>query len=160
MSWTKRQIIEAALGVIGISSYSYDLQPEQYKQALTVLDAMVAGMEGNGIRLGYLLPSNPDDSSITDDSGLPDIANEAVYLSLGIALCPFYGKTASIELKSNKIIALNSLTAMLLSMPKVRYRYGTPLGAGNMPWLFWQNFVTDCDDSPSGGNDGKINYGG
>ena len=59
MAYTKRQFVEAALTEIGLASYVFDLQPEQLEYARRRLDAMMADLNGKGLRLSYPIPSSP-----------------------------------------------------------------------------------------------------
>ena len=56
MGWTKRQFIEQAFEEIGLAAYVFDLTPEQLQSALRRLDAMMAGWNTNGIRIGWPMP--------------------------------------------------------------------------------------------------------
>jgi hypothetical protein len=100
MSYKKRQFISAAFEEIGLASYVFDLQPEQLQSALRRLDAMMADWNAKGIRLGYPLPSSPQDSDLDEDTLVPDSAYEAIICSLGIRLAPSYGKQVMIETKT------------------------------------------------------------
>ena len=75
MGYTKRQFISAAFEEIGLASYVFDLQPEQLESALRRLDAMMADWNAKGIRLGYPLPSSPQDSSLDEETLVPDSAS-------------------------------------------------------------------------------------
>lgn len=97
MGWTKRQFITQAFEEIGLAAYVFDLTTEQLQSALRRMDAMVAGWNSNGIRIGYPLPSSPQDSDIDVDTGVPDFANEAIYLGLAVRLAPSFGKTVAPE---------------------------------------------------------------
>ena len=88
MGYTKRQFVTAALEEIGLASYVFDLQPEQLQSALRRLDALMAEWNGKGIRLGYPLPSSPQDSDLDEESNVPDSANEAVIPSPTLAKAP------------------------------------------------------------------------
>ena len=84
MGYTKQQFVSAALEEIGLASYVFDLQPEQLQSALRRLDAMMADWNGKGIRLGYPLPSSPQDSDLDEETLVPDSAYETIICSLGI----------------------------------------------------------------------------
>jgi len=99
MGYTKRQFISAAFEEIGLASYVFDLQPEQLESALRRLDAMMADWNAKGIRLGYPLPSSPQDSTLDEETLVPDSAYEAIICSLGIRLAPSFGKQVMIETK-------------------------------------------------------------
>ena len=100
MSWTKRQFVVQAFEEIGLASYVFDLSPEQMDSALRRLDSMMAAWNAKGIRLGYPIPGNPQDSSLEEKTGVPDSANEAVYMGLAVRLAPGFGKVVSPDTKS------------------------------------------------------------
>ena len=84
MGWTKRDIIEQAFDEIGLAGYVFDLQPQQLDSALRRLDNMMATWNGKGIRIGYALPSSPGSSDLDQESGVTDMAIEAMALNLAI----------------------------------------------------------------------------
>ena len=88
--------------------------------ALRRLDAMMAGWNARGIRLGYPLPSSPSDSSLTEPTGVPDRANEAVILNLAILLAPGIGKTVSADTRIQARAALNTLLARAAMPPEMQ----------------------------------------
>ena len=133
MSWTKRQFISQSLLEIGLGE-DFNLQPEEFESALRSLDSMMAMWNGKGIRLGYLLPHTPDDSDIDSLSGVPDYANEAIYLNLAIRLAPRYGKVISVDTKitakqAYDVLMSRSVAPMPQPMPNTM-----PIGAGNKYW--------------------------
>ena len=90
---TKRDIILAALGEIGIASYDFDIQPEQMLAAMGQLDRMVSSWSMQGITLPYLQGSTDPD----DDIRAWDWAHEALVLNLAIRLGPSYGRSSPPE---------------------------------------------------------------
>lgn len=130
MSYTKRQVVEAAMAEIGLASYSFDLMPEQVEAALRRLDAMVAEWNARGIRLAYAVPDNPTNSDGSADSGLSDSAWEAVITNLALRVAPSYGKAVSPETKITARHALNTLMARSAMPPEVCLP-AMPSGAGN-----------------------------
>jgi hypothetical protein len=130
MSYTKRQCVQAALSEIGLATYAFDLSADQIEQALWRLDAMLGEWNARGIRLGYPLPANPNNSDATDDSGIPDSAYEAVITNLALKLAPSYGKTVGNETRTTARAALNTLYA-LSAKPKEMRIQDIPMGAGH-----------------------------
>jgi hypothetical protein len=133
MSWTKQQIIEQALIEIGKNPKIFNIAPEDREDALRTLDSMMASWNGRGIRLGYALPSSPDSSTLDTDSGLPDWAIEATYLTLAIRLAPSYGKNLSPQTLMSARTAFASLPNRGAFPPEQQFRAGLPAGAGNKP---------------------------
>jgi hypothetical protein len=133
MSWTKRELIEEAFDSIGLASYSFDIQDDQYLSALRKLDAMMATWNGKGIRLSYPLHDNKDDSSVDEYAMIPDWANEAVYLNLAIRLAPSFGKALSPDVKQNANDAYDAIMTKI-SIPPEYQVSGLPKGQGYKSW--------------------------
>jgi hypothetical protein len=159
MGWTKRQMIEQAFDEIGLASYAFDLTPEQMQSAIRRLDTMMAAWNALGIRLGYPLPSSPQDSDLDEQTNVPDSANEAIYTNLAIKLAPSYGKQVMPDTKATAKESYNTLLS-LAAMPKEQQMPGTmPAGAGNKPWrLDDKPFLRSPVDQVLAGGDGPIDY--
>ena len=158
MSYTKRQFITAALEEIGLASYVFDLQPEQIDTARRRLDAMMADWNAKGIRLGYPIPSSPQDGDLDEQTNVPDSAYEAIICSLGIRLAPSYGKTVMIETKT---VAKQGYDILLqrATYPLEKQLPGTmPAGAGNKPWRYDNPYVRPPYHPVDAGPDGPIEY--
>jgi hypothetical protein len=129
VSYTKRQVIQAALSEIGLATYAFDLSADQIEQAAWRLDAMLGEWNARGIRLGYPLPANPHDTDATSDAGVPDSAYEAVITNLAVRLGPSYGKSVSPDTRATARASFNTLMAMSAKPPEMRVQ-GIPKGAG------------------------------
>ena len=161
MSWTKRQFIEQAFDELGLAQYAYELDANQLNSALRRLDSMMASWDAKGIRLGYPLTANPDDSNIDDQTNVPDMANEAIYLNLAKSLAPSYGKVVSRETKTGAYAAYMAVMNASVKPIELQYPSNTPLGAGNKPSIFNRRFVTKPDTSPIGTDaSGQLDFKG
>jgi hypothetical protein len=134
MSYTKRQLVHAALEEIGLASSEFDAQPEQLQSALRVLDDMMGSWEAKGIRIGYPLPNNPQSSSLDELSNVPNSANRAIIKNLAQEIAPSYGKqvmagTIKIAKSSYNILLGQHAKSANMQLPNT-----APLGAGNKPW--------------------------
>jgi hypothetical protein len=160
MSWTKRELLVAAFGEIGLASYVYDLSPEQLQAALARLDSMMGTWNGQGIRLGYPLPSTPGASNLDDASNLPDSANETVFQNLATRIAPGYGKQVSPDTKTSAYNGYNAmLTASMGAPPQMQMPGTMPAGAGNKPWRnTGQPFLNPPTDPLLAGQDGQIEF--
>lgn len=160
MSWTKQQFVEQAFTELGLASFDFDLQPEQMQTALVRLDSMVAGWNAKGIRIGWPLPSSPENSELDQETNCPDYAQEAIYLNLAIRLGPGLGRVITPDLKSNAKDAFNNLVLRGASQPIPRqYPESLPRGAGNKPLATTgQNFVTPPIDPLDAGPDGELDF--
>ena len=155
MAWTKRDFILQAFDEIGYASYVFDLQPEQLNSALFKLDSMLAMWNGKGIRLGYPLPSSPNDSSLDTDTGVPDSANMAIVANLALRIAPSVGKTVSPDTKAAAKAGYDTLLS-LAAKPIEQQLYGVPSGAGNKPWVIGPEFINDVNPNIQVGGDGDL----
>jgi P22 tail accessory factor len=161
MGWTKRQFIEQAFEEIGLAAYVFDLTPEQLQSALRRLDAMMAGWNANGIRIGWPIPSDPENSELDVDTKVTDVANEAVYLNLAIRLAPGFGKTISPDTKQDADAAYsNLLNQTAAPTPERQYPNTLPRGQGTKPWRTVNSspFLRTPDEGLQAGEDNNINF--
>lgn len=157
MGWTKRQFVEQAFEEIGYASYVYDLEPEQLESALRRLDALMATWNARTIRLGYPIPSSPENSSLDDETGVPDSANEAIYLNLALRLAPTVGKTISMETKAAARDAYKELLKEAAMPEEQQFPDTLPAGQGNKPWRYRDSpFILPPEDPVDAGPDGEI----
>ena len=131
MSYTKRQFVLAAFEEIGKASHVFDLQPEDLQSALKRLDAMIAKWQGQGIKLGYPMPTSPELSDLDTETNAPDSANETIITSLAIRLAPSFGKTVTRETKTTAKQGYDILLAKAAVPPKMNFPMTLPVGAGN-----------------------------
>ena len=144
MAWTKRDLINKAFRSVGLSAYVFDLSADQILDAMSDMDSMLAVWNGKGITLGYPLSSTPTSGDPDEDSNLPDWANEAVYLNLGIRIAPAFGKVVSPDLKTSAKLALDGLMARA-AMPMEMQVTNLPSGAG------WKGTTVPFLDPPDTG---------
>ena len=131
MSYTKREIIQAAFNEIGLAGYVYDLQPEDYIVALLRLNTMLGMWNVKGVRLSYPLNA----TNLDEDSNIPDMGLEAVITNLALILAPSYGKAVPMETKANakrSYEAIASHFAHPIDRSKLIPR--ERIGAGDKPW--------------------------
>lgn len=159
MGWTKREFVTQAFDEIGLASYAFDLTPDQMQSALRRLDTMIAAWNALGIRLGYPLPSNPQDSDLDEQTNVPDSSNEAIYTNLAIKLAPSYGKQVMPDTKMTAKESYNTLLSRA-AMPIEQQLPGTmPSGAGNKSWRNYDTpFLRRPVDPVIAGQDGVIEY--
>jgi len=134
MAYTKRQFVEAALTEIGLASYVFDLQPEQLEYARRRLDAMMADWNGKGLRLSYPIPSSPELGSLSEETNVPDSANEAVILNLAVRLAPSYGKQIMPDTRLLAKTAYDTVLQRATAPIELQFPDTLPSGAGNKYW--------------------------
>lgn len=161
MGWTKRQFIEQAFEEIGLAAYVFDLTPEQLQSALRRLDAMMAGWNANGIRVGWPIPSSPENSELDVDTKVTDVASEAIYLNLAIRLAPGFGKVISPDTKQDADAAYSNLLNQTAAPTPERQLPNTlPRGQGNKPWRTINSspYSPTPQDPLQAGEDNNINF--
>lgn len=159
MGWTKREFIEQAFTEIGLAGYIFDLTPEELNTALRQLDSMMAAWNAKGIRLGWPMPSSPQNSDLDDPTEITDAANEAIYCGLAVRIAPTFGKTVGGQTQFFAKQAYDQLLA-IAAMPTERQLPSTmPAGAGNKPWRDNDSpFIRTPIDPLLTGPDGPIEF--
>ncbi len=127
MPWTKRQLIESAFEEAGLAAFALDLSADQVQSAGKRLDAMMAGLNQQGLQIGYNMsqPFDPD-----QDSGLPDGAYELVIAGLAIRIAPSYGKQISNDTRALYSRALDAMKVQAAYPQNIPIPAGYPIGAG------------------------------
>ena len=156
MGYTKRQFVEEAFAEIGLASYVFDLSPQQLEAALRRLDTMIATWNAKGIRIGYPIPSSPQDSSLNEETFVPDSANEAIITNLAIRLAPQYGKDVQIDTRTTAKLGYDTLLARATFPLEQQFPATLPLGAGQKPWRWDNPFVQPPVDPVQVGPDGVL----
>lgn len=160
MSWTKREIVEFAFEEIGLAAYVYDLTPDQLASAMKRLDMMLATWNADGIRIGYPLPSSPNNSDLDDSSGTTDMATEAMVLNLAVRLAPGFGKTVSPDTKMGAKNSYDALIALSAMPNEMQFPSTLPSGAGNKPWRRTgrNEYFPEPAEPLEAGNDSTITF--
>lgn len=154
MSWTKAEFVAAAFDELGLTAFFDDLEEIQKIAALKKLDAMLATWNGIGIRIGYPIPSSPENSSLDDETNVPDVANEAIFLSLAVRIAPAYGKIASRETKVSAKNAYNALLSKNSHIPEFQLPTTMPIGQGSQQR--YQTFVSPPEIKIDNGKDSEL----
>ena len=129
MGYTKGELVQSALNEIGIADYDFDVGAEQVESAMRRLDSMIAMWDNKGIKLGYPVSTQANDSSVRQDSNIPDNAVEAVITNLAVRIAPSYGK---IVFPDTKMVAKESLDVLYkqFAMADEMQLGSMPIGAG------------------------------
>ena len=159
MSYTKRQFVVAAFREIGLASYDFDLVDAELIDACTRLDAMMAQWNAKGIRVAYPMPGSPVTiiTQLDVATDVPDSANEAIILNLGIRIAPGYGKSVMPDTKISAKEAYTTLLSWAMSTPPERQFPSTlPTGAGNKPFRNTTPFMPEPSNPITTGDDGIL----
>ena len=148
MSFTKRQFVEQAFRKAGLAALVFDLQPDQLQSAAVDMDAMVSTWYNKGIKIGYPLPTSPENTDLDQETGVPFEANEAIYLNLALRIVPDFGKTIMPEVKTAAKLAYDVLLARAAMPGKQQMPDTMPQGAGNKPWRNDETFMNSPNLAP------------
>jgi hypothetical protein len=154
---TRQAFIDAALGEIGIATYSFDLAPEQTEACKLRLNTLMAEWNAKGIRLGYPIPSTPAGGELSDETYVPDTAFQAVISNLALAIAPMFGKT---PMPGTIVTAKRSFNTIagIFAVPMPMQLRNLPAGAGNKPWRYGNPFMPPVAEPLMAGPDGPIEF--
>lgn len=155
MGYSKRQYVEAAFEEIGMANYVFDLQPEQRESAMRRLDAMMAEWNAKGIRLGYPMPSSPQQSDLDEQTYVPDSANQAIITNLAMRIAPSYGKQVMAGTMATAKSSYNTILSKATFPTEKQFPDTLPSGAGNKPWMY-DVFLPGPEEQVLVGQDGPI----
>lgn len=144
---TKRDIIKQAFTEIGLGSYNYDLQPEDYEDAVRLLDRQMAVWSGYGIETGYPVSTDRDSVTLDSDIGLILQLEDGVVCTLAVSLGPPYGREVPIDVRRRARAGyVNGLR--LASVPPMKGINTTnvPSGAGYKHRDFYETLNSDGPD--------------
>ena len=158
MSYTKRQFVNKAFSKIGLG-VAFDLQPEQLQTGLEELDAMMAEWNSQGIRVGYPIPSSPENSDLDQETEVADSTWSAIFSNLAVRISPDFGKIISPELKKAATMSYSNLLRDRFQIEERDYQ-SLPKGAGNKPWRYssTNRFLAKKQQTIDAGKDGKIDF--
>jgi len=155
VGWTKRDLLLQALDELGIPSSTFDMDVDRLQSFMRRMDAMMASWNAQGIRLNYPVPSSPTAGDLDDESGLPDIALEAVFTAVAVLIAPSLGKVVS---ETTKQRAKNSLDTLMIHVAKPSPKVlpaTMPSGAGN---LATQPFLHPTPEPLRDGAGGELTF--
>ena len=70
MARTKGDTVRLALAKIGVTSFGYEVPPDQLRDGLIVLESMMAAWDANGVKVGYKLADTPEQAQAMSDEHL------------------------------------------------------------------------------------------
>lgn len=141
MSWTKRQLINKAFSRLGLASYTFDMNDEQWDDALTTLDSMMATWNRKGIRINYPFSTSPENTDLDQETDVPIDAAEAIFTNLSVNLASDYGKVPAPTLLAKAKETYNALLIRAAQPKEMVYPTTLPAGSGNKPWVIDSPYV-------------------
>ena len=146
--WTKGQLVNEAYGELALAHYVFDLSPEELQAGLTRLESMMATWAARGMTLPYAFS---EDGDLDAPSGLPLLANEAVFLALAQRIAAGKGKVLSPTTMAAARDAYSALASWVAhqDLQEQQLPAGTPRGAGQKSWRGTQRpFFNTPDTNP------------
>lgn len=131
MATTKSDIVASALNKLAVTGFDYEIDPEELKTGVAMLEYLMADWDARGIKIGYRFSPDPETANISDPCGLPDIAFRAVTYQLAIDLADTYGKQVTQSIAAGASSAMTSLLSATQFIPEVQYPNRMPRGSGN-----------------------------
>lgn len=139
----------------------FDIGPENLESGLRRLDIMMADWNGSGVRIGY---ANADisDSSLDQDSNVPDWCVRAILVNLALQIAPMFGKQMTREVKVTANEAYETVLArtgnedpLTMDMPQ-----SLPRGAGHKTYRYGNAspFFPTPDQNIEAGPDGELDF--
>lgn len=128
---TKGDIVSAAYVQSQVNALTAPATAEQTNLGLDMLDRMMTALPSQGITLPYILTKPP---VATDQSGIPDYAEQAIILNLAIKILPLLGRQASVDLRADAKTSLDGLRDQ--EAPPVSTNPYMPIGAGGSRWAY------------------------
>jgi len=160
MSYTKKEFIDQAFSEIGLATYTFDMEPEQYQDALRKLDGMMGTWASKGINLGYPIPTKPSESKLNDETNVQEFNNEAIYLNLAVRIARSFGKMVNQDTKIDANKAYKELLRVSIDMTPKQLD-NLPRGAGQKSWRYnnYNKFISANRNSVQLDSTGNLNLG-
>jgi len=159
MGYSKRQFVTAAFEELGLADYAHDLDAGDLQAAVRRLDSMLAEWNGRGIRLGYPLVSDPENTLLDTETGVPDSANEAIILNLSIRLAPSYGRVVMPDTQQSARQAYKVILSRAVQIPEMQFPSSLPKGQGHKDWRSTDNrFFPTPSDPVDAGSDAELDF--
>ncbi len=149
MSKTRRQVVTRAFKKLGISN-EFDVSPDELTGAVEELNSLMATWSGRNLRVGY----SPG-TGLDDETGIVDVADDAVAFNLAIRLAPDVGKVPHPDLKVDARRAYLALLTQRVRLMPVQLPAEMPAGAGNRRYSD-RVFVASPSDPVETGSGGTI----
>ncbi len=127
---TKRDIVNEAFELLGMSGYDLDDSPEDAQSILLSLDNMMAGLQGSDYNFGYIIAPDIVDSYLGDLAGIERDAMSGISHKLALRIANKFGKQPSPLLYKETDEAYNALLTRYQVIPETvphinNYQYGS-----------------------------------
>lgn len=155
---TKGDVVLKALRWAAVSSSGSLIKPkpQAVDDNLYDLEDLMTMLDGQGIRLGYML-SDPDIGPLADDeSGLPDWSIVGIAASLAEMILMQRDRPISNKVMSLKAQGMAIIEANTHEVPMLQRRNDMPAGAGYKQNTVGRFYVENKPDDPLTTSDGDV----
>lgn len=123
---TALSTIEDAFAEIRVKKAGVDLQTDEISTAIRKLNGLMTEWDVLGIHLGFRKVA-----SSSDETGIPDWAENATVTTLAMRLAATFGKLVSQELNLAQNTSFLSMLNRVVEPVRVHYPGTLPIGSGN-----------------------------
>lgn len=148
MSWTKERLIQKAFGLIGLASYTYDIEADEFEDALLDLDSMMSEWSSEGFLLGWPLTTTITAASLKMETDIQSDAVTAITYNLACRLAPQFGKPLQQVTMNTAANSKRMLKGRITEPAKIRAQQ-TVAGQGNRSQYgdSYDNFTVGTQDN-------------
>ncbi len=126
---TAGDVVSRALKSILVEAGDSPLEPDEYEDALDFMNSYMAGLEADGIRLGYSRVCN-----VADIVTVPDGAIRGVVANLALEMAPQFGGKVSATLIKQAQEGMKTLLKYGVVIGQTRNPSLLPMGIANYCW--------------------------
>ena len=124
----KGKIVDLAFKLAGINTRTKSASPTETEDWLFFLEGMLNQMNGQTIRLGYVMEEVPDSDT---ESGIPSWANDGIYSALAVRMRPYFTLAPDSDLMTQARKGMNTILSRTSDVHQVQYSGRMPKGSGN-----------------------------
>lgn len=124
---TKGKLADFVAKQLGITTRTQAASPEQIADIIDFMDMWASSQNAIGRRIGY----NFTDSKPEAESGIPSWAEQGVWSSVAVLMCPYYEKQATPELMASQRVGMSTIYNETIELQKTQYPNRMPIGSGN-----------------------------
>jgi hypothetical protein len=123
---TVGDVVSRALKLILVEAGDSPLEPDEYQDAMAVMNDYLASLEAEGLKLGYARACN-----VSDIVTVPDGAMRGLCANLALELAPQFGGKVSATLVKQATDGMRALRKYGVNIGQALYPVNFPMGAGN-----------------------------
>lgn len=124
---TKGELAELVAKQLGISTRTSSASPEEIDDIISYMDSWASSQNAIGRRIGY----NFTGTDPNLESGIPNWAEQGVWSSIALMMCPYFQKSATPELQAMARAGMATIYNETIAQEEVQYPNRMPVGTGS-----------------------------